>query len=212
VREIAALLDELTKAPTQAFNQRLYATMILLIYSCGLRRREAVRLQVGDVDLERAVVFIRCTKFGKDRQIPIGPRVCEQLHEYHQSRVERLGQSATETAFFVQATGDPVWPGHLYYLFRGACTRAKIGSASRPSPRLHDLRHSFAVHRLYKWYLEGADPQSRLPLLSIYMGHVSEESTRHYLHLSQDLLRLAARPMERGLEGWLHEHSEDLAL
>ena len=206
LREIAAILDELKKAPTHAFNQRLYSAMVLLIYGCGLRRREAVQLQVGDVDLENAVVFIRCTKFGKDRRIPIGPRVCEQLTDYHRNRVERLGPPSTETNFFTQATGDPVAAGYLLKQFRGACVRARIGSASRPKPRLHDLRHSFAVHRLYKWYIEGVDPQSRLPLLSIYMGHVSGESTRHYLNLSQDLLRIASRPMERNLETWLRDN------
>lgn len=210
VREISEILDELKKAPTHVFNQRLYFTMVLLIYSCGLRRREAIHLQVGDVDLNNAAIFIRCTKFGKDRRIPIGPRVCEQLTEYHQNRVTRLGQPGTDTHFFAQATGNPVWSGTLLFLFREACARARIGSVSLPKPRLHDLRHTFAVHRLYKWYLEGADPESRLPLLSIYMGHVHGESTRHYLNLGHDLLRIAARPMERRLESWFQDNPGEL--
>jgi len=62
-----------------------------------------------------------------------------------------------------------------------------------------------AVHRLYKWYMEGADPQKRLILLSIYMGHVEPHSTQYYLNLSHDLLRIAGRPLEKALENWLKE-------
>jgi integrase len=203
VREIALVLEQLEKAQRQPFNQQLYYVVVLLIYGCGLRRAEACRLRVADLDLENSVLFIRCTKFGKDRRIPIGPRVCDKLAQYYQSRVERLGHPLPDAHFFVQATSAPLKPGCLQWQFRTACARARIGSASGPKPRIHDLRHSFAVHRLNKWYAEGVDVQSRLTLLSIYMGHVHEESTRHYLHLSQDLLRIAARPMERNLHCWL---------
>lgn len=205
VREIAAVLQALDHASTQDFNRSAYSAMVLLLYSCGLRRREAVRLRFGDVDLKGGVLFIHCTKFGKDRRIPIGPRVAERLHDYCRSRVERLGLPESDAPFFVQAIGDPVNPGNLGRVYRDACARAGL----RPGARLHDLRHTFAVHRLYKWYLDGVDLESRLPLLSIYMGHVSGDSTRHYLNLSQDLLRLAGRPMERNLESWLPEEHDE---
>ncbi len=204
VREIARILEALGEVPTHPFNRQTYATMIFLLYACGLRRRESFRLLVQDFDPVRATIFIHRTKFDKDRLIPVGPRVCERLQEYQRCRVERLGIPSPESPFFVQSYGAPVGRG-LLLLFRDACNRAQVGSSSRPVPRLHDLRHSFAVHRLYKWYLEGVDPQSRLPLLSIYMGHVDSNYTRHYLHLSEDLLRVAGRPVESNLETMLTE-------
>ena len=201
VQEIARLLAALADAPTHPFNRQTYTTMVFLLYACGLRRRESLRLLVQDFDPVRATIFIRRTKFDKDRLIPVGPRVCERLSEYQRCRAERLGDPSPESPFFVQSHGAPV--SSLLQVFRGACKRAQIGSEARPKPRLHDLRHSFAVHRLYKWYLEDADPQSRLPRLSIYMGHVSSEYTRHYLHLSQDLLRVAGRTVASNLEDML---------
>ncbi len=204
VREIARLLEALGEAPTHPFNRQTYTAMVFLLYACGLRRRESLRLLVQDFDPVRGTIFIRRTKFDKDRLIPVGPRACERLQEYHRCRVARLGIPSPESPFFVQSYGAPI-SGSLLSIFRDACMRAQIGSEKSPKPRLHDLRHSFAVHRLYKWYLEGADPQSRLPRLSIYMGHVSSEYTRHYLHLSQDLLRVAGRTVASNLEEMLTE-------
>lgn len=203
VREIARLLEALVEAPTHPFNRQTYITMVFLLYTCGLRRRESLRLLVQDFDPVRGTIFIRRTKFDKDRLIPVGPRACERLLKYQHCRVERLGTPSPESPFFVQSYGAPV--ATLPHIFRDACRRAQVGSKNRPKPRLHDLRHSFAVHRLYKWYLEDVDPQSRLPRLSIYMGHVRSEYTRHYLHLSQDLLRIAGRTVASNLEDMLTE-------
>lgn len=200
IQEVGALLESVQDVCRHPFHKRLYSTIILLIYACGMRRREPLRLQVRDFDPNRRTLFIRRTKFDKDRLIPVGPKTCERLNDYHRYRIERLGEPSPEAPLFVQTHGQSVKGGSLNSHFQAACRRASIGDASLPKPRLHDLRHTFAVHRLYKWYLEGSEPASRLPLLSIYLGHVSCESTRHYLHLSQDLLRVAGRPLQRAVE------------
>lgn len=200
LREIAAILEELRHhSRRRPFDGLMYFTLVHLIYACGLRRREPVRLRVEDVDLDRGTLFIRNTKFGKDRLIPIGTRTAQHLADFHREREERLGCPDPGDPFFVRSTGEPAQASSLGWAFRRATRRAGVRTGGR-RPRLHDLRHSFAVHRLHKWHLEGADPQQKLVFLSIYMGHVSVESTQHYLHLTQDLLRVAGRPLEKTLE------------
>jgi site-specific recombinase XerD len=206
VREIAAFLAELLRDPLHhPFDQTMQFTFFHLVYACALRISEPLRLKVGDVELEEQTLFIRGTKFGKDRKIPLGPRAAEYLKRYHQMRCQRLGEPEATAPFFVRAVGRGAHQNTLRTSFREACRRAGVGSPNRPQPRPHDLRHSMAVHRLYKWYLEGADPQKRLILLSIYMGHVAPRSTQYYLNLSHDLLRIAGRPLEKALEDWLKE-------
>ncbi len=206
LREIANLLTELLQDPIRPpFDQTMQFTIFHLLYACGLRISEPLLLQVQDIHWEDQSLSIRGTKFGKERQIPFGPRAGEHLARYHQMRIQRLGNPPGDAPFFVRAVGRPPNSVTLRTAFREACRRAGVGSPDRPQPRPHDLRHSMAVHRLYKWYLEGADPQKRLVLLSIYMGHVAPSCTQHYLNLSQDLLRVAGRALERDLESWLEE-------
>lgn len=206
VREIAGFLTELLQDPLRhPFDQTMHFTFFHLVYACALRISEPIRLKVGDVDLEAGTILIRRTKFGKNRKIPLGPRAAEYLERYHEMRCQRLGKPETTAPFFVGAAGRGVHQNTLRTRFREACRRAGVGSPNRPQPRPHDLRHSMAVHRLYKWYMEGADPQKRLILLSIYMGHVEPHSTQYYLNLSHDLLRIAGRPLEKALENWLKE-------
>jgi len=206
VREIASILSELLQDPLRhPFDQTLQFTFFHLLYACGLRISEPLLLKVKDVNWQEQTLFIRGTKFGKDRKIPIGPRAAEYLERYHRMRCQRLGNPAATSPFFVRAVGRRAHSTTLNVAFREACHRAGVGSPDRPSPRPHDLRHSMAVHRLYKWYLEGADPQKRLILLSMYMGHVAPSSTQYYLNLSQDLLRVAGRSLELALESWLKE-------
>jgi len=206
VREIAHVLSELLQDPLrEPFDQTMQFTFFHLLYACGLRISEPLLLKVQDVNWDDQTLFIQGTKFGKERKIPYGPRAGEYLGRYHQMRSQRLGSPQGNAPFFVRAVGRPPRTLTLTLAFHEACRRAGAGSPDKPRPRPHDLRHSMAVHRLYKWYLEGADPQKQLVLLSIYMGHVAPSSTQYYLNLSQDLLRVAGRPLEWALENWLKE-------
>ena len=206
IREIANVLSELLQDPIRPpFDQTMHFTFFHLLYACGLRISEPLLLKVQDVNWEEQTLFIRGTKFGKERRIPFGPRAGEYLARYLRMRCQRLGNPDGTGPFFVRAVGRPPHTVTLTRAFREACRRAGVGSPDKPRPRPHDLRHSMAVHRLYKWYLEGADPQKRLVLLSIYMGHVAPSSTQYYLNLSQDLLRVAGRSLELVLDSWLKE-------
>jgi len=187
------------------FDRHTVYTLFYLIYACGLRISEARRLQVRDVNLTERTLFIRQTKFGKDRLIPFGRRAGEYLSAYHRLRRERLGEPQKTDPFFVQSIGRPYSRGRLQSIFSYICEQIGLCRPSGPKPRVHDLRHSFTVHRLYKWYLEGADPQERLVFLSIYLGHVDPKHTEHYLHISEDLMRIAGRPLEKSLDEWLKE-------
>lgn len=206
IKEIVAILSELRYTRLHCgFDNHTVVTLIFLIYSCGLRISEALKILVKDVNLKEKTLFIRRTKFGKSRLIPFGCRAGEYLAAYQYLRKERLGEPGECDFFFVRSIGGHCSCDMLKESFRKACLRAGIKTHSDCTPRIHDLRHSFAVHRLYKWYQDGADLQNKLIFLSFYMGHVSIESTQYYLHLSEDLLRLAAKPIERSLDEWIQE-------
>ncbi|MGA2032575.1 MAG: tyrosine-type recombinase/integrase [Thermoguttaceae bacterium] len=165
--------------------------IILLLYGTGLRVSEATRLNRVDVDLEDSLLTIRHTKFHKSRFVPFGPQLGRALARY----AARAPLSAAEAPFFTMRTGSRVVPDTLEGHFRSFCTRAGVRrkDESRYQPRLHDLRHSFAVHRLTAWYREGADVQQLLPQLSVYMGHGSLRGTQVYLSMTAELLREANR-------------------
>lgn len=210
LKEIGAVLACLReKLVPSTFDGQMLFTLFHLVYACGLRISEAVRLKVQDVNLEENTLFIRETKFGKSRHIPLGQRATEYLHTYGLLRLDRLGRAEGTAPFFIRAKGRRCYSrSSLKSLFRRACRTAGITQKLGARPRIHDLRHSMAVHRLYKWYLESADPQERLQLLSLYMGHQKVTYTEHYLHLAQDLLRIAGRPMEPPIETWLRERQK----
>lgn len=211
LKEIASLLEAVSTDPLRSpYDRQMFFTILHLIYACGLRLSEPLRLQVRDVDQTARTILIRQTKFGKSRQIPVGRRAAEYLAAHHARRIERLGEPTGEAPFFVRGTGRPVCRQMVGQVFVEARARVGIVSASERPPRIHDLRHTHAVHRLYKWYLDGADPRERLVLLSLYLGHVEVEYTQHYLHLSQDLLRVAGRPLERSIRDWMQLRQEDL--
>jgi integrase len=163
-------------------------TIILLLYGTGMRVGEATRLNRVDVDLEHSLLTIRHTKFHKSRLVPFGPKLGQVLTQY-----AARAPLATEAPFFTMRTGTRVVPDTLEGHFRSFCTRAGVrrNDDSRYHPRLHDLRHTFAVHRLTAWYREGADVQQLLPQLSVYMGHGSLRGTQVYLSMTAELLREA---------------------
>lgn len=169
--------------------------MILLYYGAGLRLREAVNLTCADVDLNRSILTIRNTKFGKTRLVPIGPQLNRTLVEYDRTRPKRR---PADSPFFTTQGGDPVPAVRLEVKFRTLCDHAGIRRTdTREQPRIHDLRHTFAVHRLTSWYRQGADVQRLLHHLSVYLGHVHLRHTQVYLSMTPELLREAGQRFER---------------
>jgi integrase len=175
----------------------VHGTALTLLYVAGLRLGEALRLTIGDVDLSGGLLQVRHTKFGKSRLVPIGPDMVRRLDECGRSVEQRLGSRLSTACFFVGPTGRSISPGALRDSFREVLARAAIAPAGAGRrPRLHDLRGTFAVHRLLRWYEQDADLGAKLPLLATYLGHVGLQSTQRYLQLAEDLLGEVTRRHE----------------
>jgi integrase/recombinase XerD len=174
-------------------------TLILLLYGAGLRLGEALSLTTNDVDLSAQCLVVRNTKFFKTRLLPIGPKLASTLALYAEHRLALARRLPTTTTFFLDRWGKAIARQSAERYFR--IIRDRIGLQRRDGayfqPRLHDLRHSFAVHRLVAWYRSGADVQRLLPQLSTYLGHLGLAETQHYLSMTPELLREASRRFER---------------
>ncbi|MDQ6835667.1 MAG: tyrosine-type recombinase/integrase [Actinomycetota bacterium] len=198
--EVAALMAE-ARALHPALRGATYETLIGLIAVCGLRPGEALRLDRGDVDWAEGVVRIVGTKFGKSRDVPVQPATLEALGDYGRLRDQRWPEPRS-ASFFVSTAGTR--PAHrtLDWTFRNLLRPAGITWPShRRSPRLHDLRHSFAVKTVVGWYRADLDVEARLPLLSTYLGHSNPSHTYWYLSACPELLSLAAGRREQAKEG-----------
>jgi integrase len=175
----------------------VHGTALTLLYVAGLRLGEALRLTIGDVDLSGGLLQVRGTKFGKSRLVPVGFDMVQRLQECGRSVEQRLGSRPRTARFFVGPTGKPVSSSALRDSFRDVLARAAIAPAGAGRrPRLHDLRGTFAVHRLLRWYEQDADLNAKLPLLVTYLGHVSLQSSQRYLQLAQDRLGEVTRRQE----------------
>lgn len=174
-------------------------TVVLLLYGAGLRLQEALKLNRADVDLDNCLLTIRRTKFGKTRLVPFGPQLGRALTQY----AGRAVAPRTDDPFFTMRTGTRVKSAVLQGRFRSLCQRAGVRRTDGASeqPRLHDLRHSAAVHRLTAWYREGADVQRLLHHLSVYLGHAHLSGTQVYLTMTPELLQVAGSRFERYARG-----------
>ena len=188
--EIAIALPDNGLAPCRG---RTYHTIFALLYGLGLRVGEVSRLKVADVDLERRLLVIRETKFGKTRLVPFGPRIASLLTAYRAAIETRRGPLSADMPFFSFTRRGAIHPCTITQTFHHLVPQLQLvipdGVAS---PRLHDLRHSFAVGTLLRWYRSGVDPQARLLHLSTFLGHVDPASTAVYLTITPALLAEAS--------------------
>ncbi|NWK97351.1 integrase/recombinase [Sphingobium lactosutens] len=152
------------------------------IYACGLRCSEARLLRTEDVDLATGLLQIRDAKGGKDRQIPVSEPLRVRLAHYH-AQFDWMGHEW----FFPGQRGCPLSLWNVYNNFRRFLWQARISHGGRGhGPRVHDLRHSHAVHNLRKWFAAGKDVGAMLPILQTYMGHSSIADTAYYLRLTAE--------------------------
>jgi site-specific recombinase XerD len=173
--------------------------ILLLLYGAGLRVSEALRLTLADVNLDQSLIIIRQTKFHKARLVPLGKQLNLGMTQYAEKR-KKDGHSQTDGApFFVLRSGVAVGRGIVEEAFARLRDFAGVHrtDGARYQPRLHDLRHAFASHRLLAWYREGKDVQKLLPHLATYMGHVEIASTQAYLAITPELLQEASTRFER---------------
>jgi integrase len=176
-----------------------YETMIGLLAAAGLRVGEAIRLDRADIDWTGAVLTIRESKFGKTRMVPVLDSTLISLGRYARIRDRLCPQPAT-AAFFISTTGTRLIYACAGQVFRRLRDQAGIGAGADHPPRIHDLRHTFAVRALLGWYRAGDDVEARLPILSTYLGHRDPRSTYWYLSAAPELLALAAAQLERSQE------------
>ena len=172
----------------------IYPMIFGLLYGLGLRVSEAARLRLQDIDWERSVLNILDTKFAKSRLVPFGPKMGARLKEYLQKRELQVGPlEPTDPLFsFGPDKSCAINPGTVSLTFHQLWPKLGLNVASGvAAPRLHCLRHSFAVGTLLRWYRQGINPQDRLLHLSTFMGHAHPTSTAVYLTITAELLQEA---------------------
>lgn len=178
------------------------ATLFGLLAVTGLRVSEALALDEHDVDLEQCVIHVRFAKFGKSRLVPIHPSTATALDDYRNQKTKFHGSPRT-TAFFVDEKGKRLPYHSPRYAFVVVSRRIGLrGPTDSHGPRIHDLRHTFAVRTLIRWYREGCDVGAReLPKLSTFMGHVHWSDTYWYITAVPELMALAVERLEKAWGG-----------
>jgi integrase len=167
------------------YRHHVMPTFFRLLYCTGMRLSEARLLKVCDVDLDNGVLTVTNAKFDKHRQLPVAPEMLTRLLSYH--RCVHVF-SKPEDWFFPGFAGKPMTVGNVDKNFRKFLWQARISHGGRgKGPRVHDIRHTQAVHCLRRWVLEGKDLRAYIPILQAFLGHVSFADTAYYLHLTADL-------------------------
>ena len=193
-------IEQLVAAASSTIRWRLpaatHSTLIGLLAVTGMRVGEALKLDDDDIDWDDGVVLVRESKFGKSRFVPLDHSTVDALRSFVATRdglVERR-----VTALFVSIRGNRMIYKCVQETFRRLCDTTGIGADAPNRPRVHDLRHSFAVNTLIGWHRNGENVDARLPALSTYLGHRDPRSTYWYLSAAPELLALAARRIEPG--------------
>ena len=189
--DIDALLAAAGRTIVSPLRAATYQTLIGLLAASGLRIGEAIKLDRGDIDWAQGVLLIRESKFGKSRLVPLHPSSMRALGDYARL-CDQLQPRPAEPAFFISLNRTRLLYPVVQLTFRQLIGNAGIGGGAVSPPRLHDLRHSFAVRTLLGWYRAGEDVQSKIPSLSTYLGHREPASTYWYLSAAPELLALAA--------------------
>lgn len=200
--EIMELLAAARKlGPRGSVRPDTYETLFGLMASTGLRVSEAIHLRDADVDLTRGILTVRQTKFAKSRQLPLHPSTVAALARYRRLRAKHAA-TTQEAPFLIgsrgQLLGQPIGARQAHRVFNAL--RDSLDWENRgahEAPRLHDLRHSFAVRRLMLWHAEGTDIEQMMLALSTYLGHAKIVHTYWYLTAVPELMALAGGKFER---------------
>jgi integrase len=197
--EVAALVAAAAVLRT-SHRVATYRTLISLLVVTGMRVGEAIALDRDDFDAGHGLVIVRRGKFGKSRELPLHPSAVTALNQY--LRREDRPSGAPTPALFVSTAATRLLLCNVQQTFRTLVRRAGLTPHSAACrPRLHDVRHRFAVCTLLDAYRQGHAPEARLSLLSTYLGHVDPKHTYWYLSAAPELLQLASDRLERHLGG-----------
>ncbi len=193
-QEITRLLRRTQRLPSyKGLRARTFTTLFGLLVATGMRGNEALGLDRPDIDLDRGILYIRRTKFGKSRYIPVHSSTVKALKQYATAR-DRLFPVPITPAFFISERGTRVPDWVARYTFAKVSQQVGLrppANGHGRGPRLHDMRHRFAVRTLVRWYRAGLDVERELPKLATYLGHVHVDDTYWYLEAVPELLKLA---------------------
>lgn len=190
--------EQLKPTPGSPLRPDVMRLAVVLLYTAGLRRGELLRLTLGDVDRKSGVLRIIGSKFHKSRFVPLSADAWQEVRRYLKQRSRPpFPLTADSLLLCNRSKGFRGYSGTglsrgIHTLFQVSNTRSSDGRR----PRVHDFRHSFAVQALLRWYREGADVQSNLPKLAMYMGHVSIVSTAYYLKWIPEIIETASQRFE----------------
>jgi len=185
VRALLHAVDQLTPTAHAPLRHLIMPEVFRLLYGCGFRLGEVLHLRMADVDLDQGILTVREGKFGKDRLVPPALPLVLRLRQY----AAGFGARPPAAYFFPSPNGGPWSHPAVYRLYRELLLQCGIAHPGRgKGPRIHDLRHAYAVHTLLRWCREAADLDAKLPVLATYMGHRSLAGTQRYLHLTAELL------------------------
>lgn len=196
--ELQRLLDATDglRSPWSRLQAPTYRALLMLLYTAGLRVSEALHLTLADLERAQRLLTVRETKFYKTRLVALGAAAAQALFRYVDLRCKELPMpQGVSSALFASRSGHRLDYPRVVTLFQKVRAQAGIGCppGERRPPRLHDLRHTAAVHRVVRWYGEGRDVQQLLPHLATYLGHASIASTQRYLQMTPELLHQASR-------------------
>jgi len=179
--------------PNGSLRPHTYSTLIALLWVSGLRIREALKLNLEDVDTDNAVLHIRESKFFKSRLVPLTLSSAAALETYRRLRAEHGHDQRPGAPFFINECARRCSHSMVGITFRDLVRQVGIRTVQGRDPRLHDFRHSFATRYLNEVYQKGKDPNASLPLLATYLGHVNIRDTQVYLHPASGLLATAGQ-------------------
>lgn len=199
-QDVAALVAATASLRTP-LRRATFATLIGLLAVTGMRVGEAIALDCDDLDLGAGLLVVRHAKFGKTRQLMLHPTTVDALRTYLHQRGQLTPAPAT-AALLVSTAGTRLLYCNIHWTFQRLLRLAGLTPRSTPCrPRIHDIRHSFAVRSMLDAYTAGQDGQSRLTLLSTWLGHVHPANTYWYLSASPELMAVAGQRLEAQLAG-----------
>jgi site-specific recombinase XerD len=196
--DIAALL-EVARALPSPLRAATHEALFGLLAATGMRIGEALALAVSDVGLTDGVITIRQAKFNRERLVPLHPTTTAAMRHYAEQR-DQLCRRRRSTSFFVSTQGTPLEHAGVLLIFNKLTSQLGLRTPT-VRPRIHDLRHSFAVRTLLDWHRAGLDVAGRMAVLSVYLGHINPSGTYWYLSAAPELMVLVAARLESGSGG-----------
>lgn len=200
IQKIFHTVDRTKPTPWFPLRHIIMPEIFRLLYGCGFRLSEVLNLRVRDIDFKQGVIIVRGGKFAKDRLVPPSIDLVERLQIYNEEMKKNILEKRTDESFFFPSRKEKtgLHNSTVYAFFRKILHQCCIYHGGRgKGPRVHDLRHTFAVHRLIQWYEEGCDLNAKLPLLVAYLGHQDFTGTQVYLHLTSELFPNIALRMNK---------------